>query len=153
MEPISEQKAREFLGAQPVAHIGVIADGEPYVTPLSFVVEGDRLLFRTKAGRRLRAIEENPIVSVEASLYDEETGEWTSVIAKGRAAETSDPAIKEVALEGLYAKYRQVLGSPLTRGGAQPLATLPHVVVVDIEEISGMSSSGPFSIPTRPGHL
>jgi hypothetical protein len=46
---------------------------------MSFVVDGDRILFRTKPGRRYEAILENPDVSIEASTFDNETGEWSSV--------------------------------------------------------------------------
>ena len=55
MEPISESEARRLLEEEMVAHIGVIVDGEPYVTPMSFVVDGNRILFRTKPGQIGRA--------------------------------------------------------------------------------------------------
>lgn len=153
MEEISEQQAREFLEEAPVAHIGVVADGEPYVTPMSFVVEGNRILFRTKPGRRLSAIQSNPVVSIEASRFDEENGDWRSVIIRGTAKTTDDPETARITVEMLLAKYRKALGSPLSRGGIQPLASFPHVVEVVIDEISGMASSGAFSARTRPGRL
>lgn len=153
MEPITDAAAREFLESAMVAHIGVVIDGEPYVTPMSFVMAGNRILFRTKPGRRFAGIEENPVVCIEASSFDEETGDWTSVIVKGPASVARDDETIQTTLSGLFEKYRQVLGSPLTRGGIQPMASFPHVVAVDIVEISGMSSSGPFSLRTRPGRL
>ncbi|MGB7860721.1 MAG: pyridoxamine 5'-phosphate oxidase family protein [Acidimicrobiia bacterium] len=153
MEAISEARARAFVEAAPVAHIGVVHDGEPYVTPMSFVVDGNRILFRTKPGRRFAAIEQNPVVSVEVSSYDVSTGDWTSVIIKGIASETTDEATINLTVERLFAKYRDALGSPLSRGGLQPLASFPHVVVIDIEDITGMASSGGFGDRTRPGRL
>jgi nitroimidazol reductase NimA-like FMN-containing flavoprotein (pyridoxamine 5'-phosphate oxidase superfamily) len=153
MEPISEERALEFFEKSLVAHIGVVIDGEPYVTPMSFIVIGNRVLFRTKPGRRLEGIRSSPMVSIEASTFDEESGDWTSVIVKGTAAVTTDDATVQGTLTGLYDKYREVLGSPLGRGGMQPISSLPHVVAVDILEISGMASSGLFSARTRPGHL
>lgn len=153
MHQLTEERAREFLEAAPVAHIGVVKDGVPYVTPMSFVVDGNRILFRTKPGRRFSAIEANPKVSIEAAHYDTQSGEWTSVIVMGTATVAEDDATKQLTISGLLDKYRNVLGSPLSRGGMQPLASLPHVVAVEIEEISGMSSSGPFSMRTRPGRL
>lgn len=36
---MTESEAREFLEAAYVLHFGVISDGEPYVTPMSFVVD------------------------------------------------------------------------------------------------------------------
>lgn len=153
MEPISEQQARKFLEDAPVAHIGVLSEGEPYVTPMSFVVHGNRILFRTKPGKRFTAIETNPTVSIEASVFADEGGEWKSVIVKGRAAVSEDPEVARITVEKLLTKYQKALGSPLSRGGIQPLASFPHIVVVEIEEITGMASSGAFSARTRPGRL
>lgn len=153
MEPITEQQARKFLEESTVAHIGVVADGEPYVTPMSFVVDGNRILFRTKPGKRFSAIEKNPAVSIEASTFDEDGGEWKSVIVKGTAIAAEDPDTARIAVEKLLVKYQRALGSPLSRGGMQPLASFPHVVAVEIDEISGMASSGAFSARTRPGRL
>ena len=153
MATISETRARAFLEAAPVAHIGVVSDGDPYVTPMSFVVADNRILFRTKPGRRFAALETNPNVSIEVSSYDPSNGDWTSVIIKGTAHETTDDSIINVTVEKLFEKYRDVLGSPLGRGGIQPLSSFPHVVVVDIEEISGMAASGGFDMRTRPGRL
>lgn len=153
MEPLSDERARAFLNEALVAHIAVVSDGEPYVTPMSYIVDGNRILFRTKPGRRFAALSENPVVSIEASRFDDETGDWTSVIVKGTAEVADDDATIQLTLSGLFDKYRRVLGSPLSRGGMQPISSLPTVVAVEIDEISGMSSSGPFSLRTRPGRL
>ncbi|HSJ85563.1 MAG TPA: pyridoxamine 5'-phosphate oxidase family protein [Acidimicrobiia bacterium] len=153
MEPISEAEALEFLRDAMVAHIGVIHEGEPYVTPMSFVVDGRRLLFRTKPGKRFEAIESHPKVCIEVSRYDESTGDWTSVLVRGQAVERTDDATTERAVELLREKYSAALGSPLGHGGLQPLASFPHVVEVPIEEISGMASGRGFSYRTRPGRL
>ena len=153
MEPMSEAAARQFLEKAPVAHVGVIDAGAPYVSPMSFVVEGNTIMFRTMPGRRLSAIKVNPAVSIEACRFDEESGDWASVIVTGKARLADDDASRQLVLSKLFEKYRDVLGSPLSRGGPQPMASLPHFVVVEIEEMSGMTSSGLFSMRTRPGRL
>jgi nitroimidazol reductase NimA-like FMN-containing flavoprotein (pyridoxamine 5'-phosphate oxidase superfamily) len=153
VEQITEADALEFLENALVGHIGVVVGGEPYVTPMSFIVDEKRILFRTKPGRRFSGIKENPAVSIEVSHFDEDNGDWTSVIVKGVASVATDDETIQATLSGLYDKYRQVLGSPLSRGGIQPISSFPHVVAVDIVEITGMSSSGPFSVRTRPGRL
>jgi nitroimidazol reductase NimA-like FMN-containing flavoprotein (pyridoxamine 5'-phosphate oxidase superfamily) len=153
LEPITKARAHEFLEAALVAHIGVVVDGEPYVTPMSFIIHEGRILFRTKPGRRLEGIKTNPVVSIETSTFDETSGDWTSVIVKGNATIEKDDVVVQATLTGLYDKYREILGTPLGRGGIQPIASFPNVVTVEILEISGMSSSGPFSMRTRPGRL
>jgi nitroimidazol reductase NimA-like FMN-containing flavoprotein (pyridoxamine 5'-phosphate oxidase superfamily) len=153
MEPMSEATAREFLERAPVAHVGVLAEGEPYVSPMSFVVDGNRILFRTMPGKRLSAIKANPKVSIEACRFDEESGDWASVIVTGEARLVDDDATRQLVMGKLFDKYEQALGSPLSRSGLQPLASMPVVVDVEISEISGMASSGLFSQRTRPGRL
>ena len=153
MESITVEQAKPFLDESLVAHIGVMSEGEPYVTPMSFVVDGDRILFRTKPGKRHEAMMENSAVSIEVSTFDDETGDWTSVIVRGRAAEVDDDATILLTVQLLLRKYGTVLGSPLSRGEIQPMASFPHVVQVPIDEITGMTSGGGFAMRTRPGRL
>lgn len=153
MEPLSREEALKVLENAPVAHLGLIDGGVPYVTPMSFVVEGERIFFRTMAGKKLDALRENPTVCIEASRYDEETGDWESVIIRGEASETDEDVIRQDVIAGLLRKYENVIGSPLGGRGMRPLQGLPHVVVVDIEEISGMTSGRGWSERTRPGRL
>ena len=153
MEPISDAEAFDFIEHEMVAHLGVIDDGKPYVTPMSFVLDGKRLLFRTKPGRRFEAIESNPRVCVEVSCFDESSGDWVSVVVEGKAVEQTDEETTTRAVELLLEKYASVLGSPLGTGGLQPMASFPHVLEVSIDEITGMSSGRGFSYRTRPGRL
>jgi nitroimidazol reductase NimA-like FMN-containing flavoprotein (pyridoxamine 5'-phosphate oxidase superfamily) len=153
MESLSREEALEVLENAPVAHLGMIDGDEPYVTPMSFVVEGERIFFRTMAGRKLDALRERPSVCIEASRYDEQTGDWESVIIRGEAHETDEDAIKQDVVAKLLRKYESVLGSPLGGRGMRPLQDLPHVVVVDIEDVSGMTSGRGWSERTRPGRL
>lgn len=153
MEPLSREEAISILEDAPVAHLGLVDGGEPYVTPMSFVLEGERIFFRTMAGKKLDALKANPSVCIEASRYDEETGDWASVIVRGTAAETDEEAVKTDVISRLFRKYDKVIGSPLSGGGMRPLEGLPHVVVVEIGEVSGMVSGRGWARRTRPGRL
>jgi nitroimidazol reductase NimA-like FMN-containing flavoprotein (pyridoxamine 5'-phosphate oxidase superfamily) len=153
VEPISEEEARQFLSEAMVAHIGVVSNGDPYVSPMSYVLDDKRILFRTKPGRRFEALVANPRVSIEVSRFDDLTGDWISVIVQGRAVERTDTATTTQAVEMLLDKYEKVLGSPLSRDGFQAMADFPHVVEVSIDEISGMVSGRGLSFRTRPGRL
>ena len=88
VQELTENEARDLLEIADVAHLGVIADGEPYVTAVSFVISGNLFLFRTGPGRRLRAIERGSPVCVEVSEYDSETGDWAK--RRGRRAGFGD---------------------------------------------------------------
>src|SRR5690554_856039 len=85
MQPLTRVQALDLLTAAPVAHIGVISNGEPYVTPISFVVTGNLIALRTVPGRRLEAIRENPRVCIEASEFDPTSGEWARATVWGSA--------------------------------------------------------------------
>jgi nitroimidazol reductase NimA-like FMN-containing flavoprotein (pyridoxamine 5'-phosphate oxidase superfamily) len=154
MEPVSREEALGVLESQPVAHLGIAIEGVPYVTPMSFVMDGDRILFRTMAGEKLDGIQSNPAVCVEAADYDAETGNWVSVIVRGTAKLVDDPNTSQEVVALLYRKYEKVMGSPLSGGGAlMPLGGTPHVVAVHIEEVSGMSSGRGVKVRTKPGRM
>jgi len=154
MELIATEEALKVLEAAPVAHLGMIEADRPYVTPMSFVMSGERILFRTMAGRKLEALRKNPTVCIEVSNLDEETGDWVSVIVRGTAVEVDEDDVKVAIVSELFHKYEKVMGSPLSAtGGVQPIMGLPHVIAVEIEEITGMVSGRGFSGRTRPGRL
>jgi len=154
MEQLTREQALQLLIRQPVAHLGIAIDGEPYVTPMSFVVDDDRILFRTMAGRKLDGIRSNPKVCIEVSSYDEETGDWESVIVRGTASFVDDPSTRQQTIAQLFSKYEKVMGSPLSAGGGlMPLGGHPFVVEVSMDEVSGMSSDGGFRVRTKPGRL
>ncbi len=153
IDTISTEEAFAVLQAAPVAHLGVVVEGDPYVTPMSFVVDGQRILFRTLPGRKLEGLRAHPSVCIEASRYDESTGDWVSVVVRGTARVADDEATGQATIDGLMTKYRKVLGSALQAGGIHPVVGLPYVVEVTIDEISGLSSGRGFGVRTRPGRL
>ena len=153
MQPLTRVQALDLLTAAPVAHIGVISNGEPYVTPISFVVTGNLIALRTVPGRRLEAIRENPRVCIEASEFDPTSGEWASAIVWGSAHEIGDTPLRTGVVSMMLEKYRDAIGSPFSRGEIQPFSDQTVVVGVDLEEVTGMSSGAEFGPRTRPGRL
>jgi nitroimidazol reductase NimA-like FMN-containing flavoprotein (pyridoxamine 5'-phosphate oxidase superfamily) len=139
MDPVMIEEATGFLRETPVAHLGLVSDGKPYVTPMAFVVDDGRILFRTRPGRKLEAIIENPAVCIEAFSFDESTGDWHSVIVNGRASQVTDPAVEERAVTLLLERYANQLGSPSGIGVLQPLASTSQVIEVVIDQVSSMT--------------
>ena len=149
MDSMMNEEATGFLSESPVAHLGLVLEGKPYVTPMAFVVDNGRILFRTRPGRKLEAIAENPAVCIEACSFDESTGDWQSVTINGRAAEVTDRAVGEHAITMLLDKYANQVGPPLGIGRLQPLATTSHVIEVVIDEITSMTSGSGLAPQTR----
>ena len=151
MDPVMNDEAAGFLSEAPVAHLGFVVDGQPYVIPMAFVVDDGRVLFRTRPGRKLEAIAENPSVCIEACAFDESTGDWQSVIIHGRAAQVTDPAAREHAVTLLLEKYASQVEPPLVISRLQPLASTSHVIEVVIDEVTSTASGMGLSYQTGRG--
>lgn len=154
MEPVKREEALDILASQPVGHLGIVIDSHPYVTPMSFVMDGERLLFRTMAGQKLDGIRANPTVCIETAEYNPDTGDWVSVIIRGMARLVDDPDTRQGVVARLFAKYEKVMGSPLSGGGGlMPLGGTPYVIEVPIDEVTGMSSGRGMRVRTKPGRM
>ncbi len=152
MESNLDPVALEYLAEQRVAHVGVVDGDEPYVTPLSFVIDGEMLMFRTHIGRRIEAIRERPRVCIEASSYDDASYEWFSVIAWGNAREADERETGR-CLELLFEKYRDQYASATTMSRPEILGGMVIVVAVPIDRITSATSSGFLQPLMRPGRL
>lgn len=151
MQDMSREEALAFLADQPVGHLAVVDDGEPYVTPISFVLLDDVLYFRTGPGRRLTVLRGAPRVCVEASAV---TGEaWDSAIIWGDAAIVEDMALRADVVTALLAKYREAVASVLVVGRGPSIGDDSVVVGVTIDAISGRSSGRDLEPRLRPGRL
>ncbi len=153
MDTLSIDQCHALFEEEHVAHVGVVTEEGPYVTPVSYVHLGAQLAFRTAPGRRTEAIETDPRVSVEVSRYDTSTGDWSSAIARGKARVIRNDRVKEQqVVDALLEKYRDAYDNLLSiRAGSGPGTRF--IVVVDIIEMSGRTSGG-FLLPrTLPGRL
>lgn len=153
MEDLTDVQTMAVLNHGEVAHMAVVSDGEPYITPISYVVLDDSLAFRTGPGRRLEALKQGSRVNVVVTEYDRDTGGWSSAMVWGAPQILQDGAQKEKAVSLMLAKYRDVLGSPLSFSAFSPVGGLTDVVCVAIDEISGRSSGSGLGVRTRPGRL
>ena len=150
MDELTPLQCLELLREEKVGHLAVIADGVPYVTPVSYVVSNNTVAMRVGEGRRVRAIRENPHAGFEVSRYDTDTGEWTSVIVEGKVRIVEDDATIQNVIAGLLGKYRSVVSSM----SGQHMPLLSDVVLeLEMDTVSGRSSGSFFSMRTRPGRL
>jgi nitroimidazol reductase NimA-like FMN-containing flavoprotein (pyridoxamine 5'-phosphate oxidase superfamily) len=152
MENAVHAYASTVLGRARVGHIGVISEGRPYVTPISFVHRGETVYLRMGPGRRLRAIEETPDVSLEVSLTSEDGQSWESVIVAGTAQIVTDNREVTTALGLLLDKYReQHIGLAWVVPDALPGPA--EIVRIVATEITVRSSGRGFGPALRPGRL
>lgn len=152
MEPLTTEATLDLLANGKIAHIGVIDGEEPYVSPVSYVIVDQEFCFRTGTGRRINAIRENPIISIE-TMRTREDGGWECVVARGDTYEVDDARKAQEIVAGLLRKYVAEIGSPLSSGARGPMEDTAVIVAARLSEISGRTSGTWFSIPTRPGRL
>lgn len=133
-----------------VAHIGVVDDGEPYVTPMSYVMLRGDLYFRTGPGRRVDVLRANPRACVEVTILRENHG-WESVLFAGDARFITEVNERADAVAALLHKYHTE--SPLGSSGSSVLAKDQPIVAITPGALTGRASGRGLGRQTRPGRL
>jgi len=96
------------LDANPVAHVGYVFDGQPYVTPTLQWREGDRVFWHGSAASRMLEKAEGADVCLTVTLIDgfvlarsafHHSVNYRSVMVLGRAEKVTDPDVKQASLE------------------------------------------------------
>ena len=83
---LSEDECRQLLSERRVGRIGVVVGGAPVILPVNFAFDGERIVFRTDEGLKLRHA---PLhrVAFEIDGFDETAGTGWSVLVQGSAYE------------------------------------------------------------------
>ncbi|HEX9855333.1 MAG TPA: pyridoxamine 5'-phosphate oxidase family protein [Acidimicrobiia bacterium] len=152
MEDLTPTERDWVLASGRVAHLGVVDGDAPYVTAVSYVIMGDRLVFRSLEGRRMRAIRSNPNVSVLVAEVDGKSGDWRSVSCAGKGEVITDPIMEGDAITKLLQKYASSYDVLLGISDRMPLQAA-YVVAVALDEVTGRRSGSPLGPKTRPGRL
>jgi nitroimidazol reductase NimA-like FMN-containing flavoprotein (pyridoxamine 5'-phosphate oxidase superfamily) len=82
---LSETECWDLLAGTTVGRVGVVVDTAPEIYPVSHVVDGRTIVFRTDPGNKLSGLERTPSVcyQIDSVNLGDSTG-W-SVLVKGRA--------------------------------------------------------------------
>ncbi len=151
MIELDEQRCLRILDETDTAHLACIADGEPYVTAMSFVMVDGVCYFRTARGRRVDALRSDPRVCVEVSRRTDGDG-WESVLFTGTAGfvPEDDTATRAPVVAAFLHKYRApALAAAIT----SVLPSERPLIAVVPERITGRASGGGFAANTLPGRL
>lgn len=137
---------RDFLDSTPVGRMATInSDGTPYVLPLHFAFEEDRIYVHCALeGKKLDNLRRNPVVCFEADevidlqiIPEKPCASGTfyrSVIANGKAAIVSDHDRKKHILQVLMDKYSK--GQKYREITVEAIEET-CVIEIIVEEISG----------------
>jgi uncharacterized protein len=84
----------QVLTSEVVGHLGCFADGKIYVTPMSYVYDGESVYGHSADGMKLRMLRANPHVCLQVD-HIENLAHWVSVIVWGEFEEVAGDEAKE----------------------------------------------------------
>jgi len=141
MQKMNGQECREFLGRAGMGRLGCARNNQPYVIPIYFAYEGDRLYCFSTFGQKIEWMRANPLVCVEADEVFAHNN-WKSVVVLGRFQDLSDrPESDEVrrtaqaTLEKRSMWWQTAYAANQPRRKTQP--TQPVFYCIHIDDISG----------------
>lgn len=133
---------QEVLQKGDVGYLGTVnGEGEPYVVPLDYVAEGDKIYFHcASAGYKLDNIRANPRVCFTVTgdyraVPEKTTTVYRSVVVFGRAKIVDDFEQKRQAVQRMMAKYAPGQDCSLTEDS--PLNERMRVVEITVEQMTG----------------
>lgn len=100
IEVLEPEECLRLLRSEEVGRLAVVVGGFPAIFPVNYVVDGDRVVFRTDAGTKLDGATRGGSVVFEVDHLDPNTRSGWSVILNGRADEITkfdSPAVRERA--------------------------------------------------------
>jgi len=104
LKTLSNDDAREIFKSAKVARLGCIVNGEPYVVPISCLLEQNYLYSHSLNGMKIAALRENPRACVQVDEIESELS-WRSAIAFGRYEEITKPDERSEILSKLFRSF------------------------------------------------
>lgn len=138
---IPHAECQELLRRVSIGRLACSLDNQPYVVPVCFAYEPERLYTFSTLGQKIKWMRQNPKVCLQTDEV-ENRSTWTSVVVNGTYLELREPqytAEKELARERL-AKYSEWWSTPLAerREGTRDLSIAPVFFRIDIASMSGL---------------
>lgn len=91
IEVLDREACLRLLPTQSVGRVASAPGGRPVCLPVNFVLDGDRVVFRTAAGTKLDAAVRGAPVAFEVDSLDSVQQAGWSVVVSGVAEEVTDP--------------------------------------------------------------
>ena len=137
MRTLNIDEARRLLETAPVARLGCIVNGEPYVVPINCHLEGDYLYSHSLAGLKIAGLRENPNACVQVDEIESDL-HWRSAIAFGKYEEITRPNERADILNALLRKYPML--TPVESAIAVDGSAAEVIVFrIKIERLTGVS--------------
>lgn len=116
-EVLDDEECMRLLATATLGRIALTSGALPTVLPVSFAVDGDRIVIRTGRGSKLDGATRNAVVAFEVDDFEPTWGSGWSVVVTGVAREVTHP--DEVA------RLSSLLGRRWPALGGERLVTIP----------------------------
>jgi len=137
MRMLSNEEARRLLLTARVGRLGCIVNGEPYVVPINYYLEGDYLYSHSLPGLKITGLRENPNACVQVDEMETDL-HWRSAIGFGKYEEITKPTERADIFNRLLRSFPMLtpVESALAVDGSAP-----EVIVfrIKIERVTGVS--------------
>ena len=145
---LSEEETREILASGRIGRLGCIADGSPYVVPVSYVLRDNRIYVHSPEGRKVEALRANPRACLQVDNIRDEY-QWRSAIAFGDYYEISDPDERDLALSELLERFPHLTPVESVRSHSGASSVVVFFIQIDHATGVGESLQGTLS-PAKP---
>lgn len=105
LELLSAHECIELLRTKSVGRVGLSASSLPFVLPVRYVVDDDRILLRTGHGTRMAHATRDAVVAFEVDEFDHRAAAGWSVLVQGFAREVLDGPPPGTAAERILSSW------------------------------------------------
>ncbi|MFG1947119.1 pyridoxamine 5'-phosphate oxidase family protein [Nonomuraea sp. NPDC048826] len=123
LQVLSREECLRLMSSMPIGRIVFTDRALPAVQPVTFLLDGERIVVRTGIGSKLAAATREAVVAFEVDEFDPDRRTGWSVTAVGHARAATDPA-----------EMARLAALPLTPWAP---GSKDHYIVIDAEQISG----------------
>ena len=139
IKPLTDKQARALLAECRTGRLGCIADGGPYVVPVSYIFARDSIYIHSLPGRKIKALRDNPRACLQVDEI-KDAYNWRSALAFGHYEEITDEAERYWAVRRLLARFptlTPVESVPVHDGQSSVI-----IFRIRVEEVSGVGEKG-----------
>jgi nitroimidazol reductase NimA-like FMN-containing flavoprotein (pyridoxamine 5'-phosphate oxidase superfamily) len=89
VEEMTAEECRKAMSSAVFGRLASVEDGQPYVVPVSFAVDGDYAYLFSMPGQKVDRMRKNPRVCLEVDSVKSPSS-WTTIVVLGRYEELPD---------------------------------------------------------------
>ena len=133
VDRLSPADSLELLKQCSLGRLGCIADGSPYVVPITYYFDGKDIYSHATPGKKIEAMRVNPRVCLQVDEI-KDSYNWRSVIVYGVYEEISDPGEQAIVMDKLFTRMPDM--TPVESRQSSELKTV-LVFRIKLDEITG----------------